>query len=52
MRACIVLGEDELSRGVVQLKDLEQHSQREVGFGEVAEQVSALCASNAEVGDA
>ncbi|HMR11632.1 MAG TPA: His/Gly/Thr/Pro-type tRNA ligase C-terminal domain-containing protein, partial [Polyangiaceae bacterium] len=50
MRACIVLGEDELSRGVVQLKDLEKHTQREVSFTEIAEQVRALCTVSAEAG--
>lgn len=52
MRACIVLGEDELSRGVVQLKDLEKHTQREVSFTEIAEQVRALCTVSAEAGGA
>ena len=42
MRACIVLGEDELSREVVQLKDLEQHTQRDVALADVVDQVHDL----------
>ena len=31
-RAALILGDDELARGVVQLKDLDSGAQREVAF--------------------
>ena len=33
----IVIGEDELARGVVQLKDMDKHEQREVPLKEIVE---------------
>ena len=41
-RFCVVMGEAELSRGVVQLKDLRQHQQEEVEQTEVARYLKAL----------
>ncbi len=41
-RACIVIGEDELGRGVVQLKDFQGGSQVEVATQDVAQAVSKL----------
>jgi histidyl-tRNA synthetase len=47
-RLCIVLGEAELERGVVQLKDLEAHEQREVPLSEAPGTIAAaLCAPRA-----
>jgi histidyl-tRNA synthetase len=33
---CVIMGEAELSRGVVQVKDLERHDQEDLGRGDVA----------------
>jgi len=38
-RVALVLGDDELARGVVQFKDFQAHQQSEVGFDEVSERV-------------
>ncbi len=41
-RACVVIGESELARGVVQVKDLAAHSQVEAPRGEAAARVAAV----------
>lgn len=43
-RACLIIGESELSRRVVQLKDLVGHTQREVAIDEAVEEIAALLA--------
>jgi len=40
-RFCVVIGEAELARGVVQLKDLERHEQEEVPLTTLAERLAA-----------
>ena len=35
-RFAVIIGEDELARGVVQLRDLKQSTQREVAQGELS----------------
>ncbi len=48
-RICLILGESEIQRSVVQMKDLREHSQREVPRGSVVEAVlSALGRSDKE----
>jgi histidyl-tRNA synthetase len=39
-RLAVIIGEDELKRGVVQLRDLKKSEQREVAIGEVASAIS------------
>ncbi len=39
-RYCIVIGDAELDRGVVQLKDLAGHSQEELPLGDVVARVA------------
>ena len=41
-RIAVILGESELEKGVVQLKDLEQKTQEEVPRAEVADRVIAI----------
>jgi histidyl-tRNA synthetase len=40
-RFCLILGEDELNRGVVQLKDMDGHSQQEIPLDGAAEAIRA-----------
>ncbi len=40
-RFAVIIGEDELKRGVVQLRDLKKSEQREVAFGAVATAIAA-----------
>jgi histidyl-tRNA synthetase len=40
-RFAVIIGEDEIARGVVQLRDLKQSTQREVAFSEVAGAIAA-----------
>lgn len=46
-RFCVVLGESELGRGVVQLKDLARHEQDEVPLAELPERLTARLSSPA-----
>ena len=39
-RHCIVIGDAELARGVVQLKDLAQHQQEELALADVVARLS------------
>lgn len=41
-RACVIIGESELSRRVVQLKDLAGHAQREVALDRVVDEIASL----------
>ena len=54
-RVCLIVGESELARGVVQLKDLAEHQQRDVELGSapqvVAELLSAARPSDSSHGD-
>jgi histidyl-tRNA synthetase len=43
-RVCLVLGDSELQEGVVQVKDLAQHTQDRVSRGQVVESVSRIAA--------
>ena len=43
-RICIILGESELERGVAQVKDLMEHSQREVSSDRLVEELVAILA--------
>jgi histidyl-tRNA synthetase len=51
-RVCLVLGDNELERGVVMLKDLAARSQIEVARTELVEQVRTLLASAPPAGSA
>jgi histidyl-tRNA synthetase len=44
-RVCVVLGKDELARGIAQVKDLSQHTQDEVPLAEIARRVTDLFTS-------
>lgn len=49
-RFCLVIGESELERGVVQLKDLSAHSQVEVALSAVTSHVKAALTQDGAVG--
>ena len=44
-RFAVIIGEDELARGVVQLRDLKQSAQREVALAEAAGAIAAASSS-------
>lgn len=45
-RMCLLIGDSELERAVVQVKDLEQHTQEDVARADVAARVAELLATN------
>jgi histidyl-tRNA synthetase len=40
-RAAVIIGDDELARGVVQVRDLKHSTQREVAVAEAAHAIAA-----------
>jgi histidyl-tRNA synthetase len=47
-RACLLMGDAELDKGVVQLKDLSAHTQEEVPRGAIVARVAALLGADGE----
>ena len=46
-RVCLVVGDSELQEGVVQVKDLEQHTQDRVSRSQVVERVVGIASVTA-----